>query len=286
MDDTIIIQTIISGIMMGFVYALVSIGLNLIYGVMDVVNFAHGSFLMMGMYTTYWINKYTGLDPVLSAPVAAVAVGILGGLSYKLIVKRVMDAPALAQIFATFGIMIFLEALAHFLWSPDYRMVEKTAFGDVVTLFGIRVASAKLVVALGAILATAALFWFYNRTKTGIALQATAISKQAAKLMGIDTDRMFLISWILGGATVGVAGALIAAFYTVFPTVGTTFILIAFAVVVLGGFGSITGALYAGLIIGVIESVSGIFLPSFKYAIVYAIFIGVIVFRPRGLLGR
>lgn len=285
MDSGVIAQALISGLMMGFVYALVSIGLNLIYGVMEVVNFSHGAFLMIAMYTAYWMSRLAGLDPVLSVPVCAAVVGILGGLTYKLVIKKVMDAPPLAQVFSTFGIMIFLEALAQFLWSPDYRNAA-TVFSGVVSVFGLRIAVTKLVVAVGAIATTAGLFWFYNRTKTGKALQATAISRQAARLMGIDTERMFLISWVLGGMTVGIAGALLATFYNIFPTVGTVFVLIAFTVVVLGGFGSITGALVAGLIVGIIENIAGIYIPSFKYAVVYAIFIAVIVFRPKGLLGR
>ncbi len=286
MDLAVILQTLLSGVMMGFVYALVSIGLNLIYGVMEIINFSHGAFLMLAMYIAYWLNVMAGTDPVLAAPASGLAIGLLGALTYKLIIKRVMKAPALAQVFSTFGLLVFLEALAHFLWTADYRTVEKTAFSGVVSLFGLRVGLAKLVVAACAILTTAVLFWFYNRTKTGKALQATAISHRAAKLMGIDTDRMFLISWILGGATVGMAGAFLASLYNIFPTIGTTFVLLAFAVVVLGGFGSITGTLYAGLIIGLIENVAGIFAPAFKYAVVYALFIGVIVFRPKGLLGR
>ena len=286
MDSVLLIQILVSGLMMGFVYALVSIGLNLIYGVMEIVNFAHGAFLMVAMYIAFWLSQLIGLDPVFAVPVCAAAIGLLGALTYGLIIKRVIDAPPLAQIFATFGLMLVLEALAQFLWSADYRTVENTIFSGVVTVAGLRVGTAKLIVAVGAILTTAILFWFYNRTKTGKALQATAISKQAAMLMGIDTNKMYLLSWILGGASVGAAGALLATFYNIFPTVGTAFVLIAFAVVVLGGFGSITGALYAGLIIGVIENCAGVFAPSFKYAVVYALFIAVIVFKPKGLMGR
>ncbi|MHB0885941.1 MAG: branched-chain amino acid ABC transporter permease [Bacillota bacterium] len=286
MSSGIILQTLLSGLMIGFVYALVSIGLNLIYGIMEVINFAHGSFLMMAMYIAFWVNVYLGLDPVLSAPITGLAIALLGALTYKLVIKKVMNAPSVAQVFSTFGLMVFLEALAQFLWTADFRTVQKTAFSGVVTAFGLRVGAAKLAVAGAAIITTAVLFWFYNRTKTGRALQATAISHKAAKLMGIDTDRMFLISWALGGATVGMAGAFLASIYNIFPTVGTIFVLIAFAVVVLGGFGSITGALYAGLIIGVVEAFAGLWQPAFKYAIVYALFIAVIVFRPKGLLGR
>ena len=286
MDGGLLLQVLVSGVLMGFVYSLVSMGLTLIYGVMEIVNFAHGAFLMVGMYIAYWMSKVAGIDPVLSIPICALGIGLLGAATYRFIIRKVMDAPPLAQVFATFGLMLVLEAVAQFLWSADFRTVENTYFSGVIDILGLRLGTAKLIVSLGALLTTGGLFWFYSKTKTGKALQATAISKQAAKLMGIDTDRMFMISWILGGASVGIAGALLATFYNLFPTVGTGFVLIAFAVVVLGGFGSITGTLYAGLIIGVIESFAGIFAPAFKYAVVYAIFIAVIVFKPKGLMGR
>lgn len=281
-----LVQVLVSGLMMGFVYALVSIGLNLIYGVMEVVNFAHGAFLMIGMYTAYWVNVSIGLDPVLAAPISALIVGGLGALTYLLIIKKVLNESPTAQIFCTFGLMVFLESTALYFFSPDFRSVKDSMFSGTINFLGLNISEAKLVVSIGAILTTAVLFWLYNHTSIGRALRATAISHQAAKLMGIDTEKMFLLSWILGGATVGIAGALLASYYNIFPTVGMTFVLIAFTVVVLGGFGSIRGTLYAGLIIGLVENFAGIVNPSLKYAVVYAIFILVIVFRPKGLLGR
>lgn len=287
MSFEILAQTLVSGLLIGSVYSLIAIGLTLIYGVMDMVNFAHGAYLMLAMFTAYWLNVLMGWDPLVSLPVCALLLYGVGVGTYRLLIKRVLAAPTVAQIFATFGLMVFMENSAQFLWNPDYRLVENTIVKGNIALAGVHFSIPKLVAALGCVLTTAAIFWFISKTRTGRALQATAINKDAAKLMGIDTDKMFRITWGLGGACVGVAGALLSTFYYVFPEVGGVFNLLAFVVVALGGFGSVMGAFYAGLLIGVIENVAGILIgPAFKYAVVFFIFVLVVTLRPQGLMGR
>ncbi len=282
----IILQIIVSGLLIGFVYSLIAIGLTLIYGVMDIVNFAHGAFLMLGMFTAYWLNQLFNFDPLLSLPISIIAIYLLGWLSYKFVVNKVLNAPPVAQIFVTFGLMVFLENLALFLWSPDFRIIKDTFVSGDFNIGEIMFNIPKLIAALGSVLITGAIFWFMSKTRTGRALKATAINRDAAKLMGINTDKMFALAWGIGGGAVGAAGALLTNFYYIFPTVGATFNLLAFVTVALGGFGSIQGALVAGLLIGIIENLAGVFIgPAFKYAVVFAIFILVIVIRPNGLMG-
>lgn len=280
-------QVIVSGLLIGAVYALIAVGLTLIYGVMDVVNFAHGTFLMLSMFTAYWLHELLHFDPIISLPVCVAVIFALSWVSYKVIVKRVLDAPPVMQIFATFGLMVFLENLALVLWKPDYRIIQDSFVTGNFAVADVNISAPKLAAAIGSLLMTAFVVWFMAKTKTGRSLKATAINRNAAKLMGINTDRMFGIAWGVGGACLGVAGALLATFYYIFPGVGSIFNLLAFVTVGLGGFGSISGAFVAGLLIGVIENVAGFLIdPAFKYAIVFIIFILVILFRPQGLMGR
>jgi len=283
----IILQMILSGLLIGLIFSLVAVGLNLIFGVMDIVNFAHGEFLMISMYLAYWMYHLWSIDPIFSIPVCALALFCLGVATYKILITRIMNAPMLAQIFATFGLMIFLQNLAFFLWKPDYRSISSSLISGRIEFAGTFVGIPQLVAAAGALVTTGILFYLINRTELGRALRATSEDRQAAALMGINTERMFALSWGLGGACVGIAGALLAVFYPIFPQVGMVFGLTAFVVVVLGGFGSITGAFIAGIIIGLVQVSSGLlFAPAYKNVFVYAIFLLVVFIRPQGLLGK
>jgi branched-chain amino acid transport system permease protein len=283
----IILQTLLSGLLLGLIFSLVAVGLNLIFGVMDLVNFAHGEYLMLSMYIAYWLATLWGIDPLLSLPLCAGALFILGVATYRFLIARVMEAPMLAQIFATFGLMVFLQNVAFFLWKPDYRTVGKSLISGNFELLGAFVGLPQLVAAGGALITTGLVFFLINRTELGRALRATSENRMAASLMGIDTKRMFALAWGVGAACVGVAGALLSTFYPIFPQVGAVFGLTAFVVVVLGGFGSITGAFVAGIIIGLIQVTGGlIFAPAYKYAFVYALFLLVVFIRPQGLMGK
>jgi branched-chain amino acid transport system permease protein len=286
MSAEILAQTLLSGILMGFVYALIAAGLSLIFGLMEIVNFAHGEFLMLGMFTAFWFYTLFGLDPLLAIPVCAVVLFALGVATYYGIIRRILDAPALIQICATFGLAVLLRSAAQFFWTPDFRTISNPWAAGRVDLIGMHLGRPQLVASLGCLAAFGVLSWFVTRTETGLALQATAQDRQAAQLMGIRTDRMFALGWGIGAACVGVAAALLSQFFYVFPEVGGLFALLAYVAVALGGFGSITGALYAGLLIGVVEGLGGLAAPSFKFAIVFALYLGVMLWRPRGLFGR
>ncbi len=283
----VLAQGILNGILMGFVYALISVGLTLIFGLMEIVNFAHGEFLMLSMYTAFWAWTLFGLDPLLSVPLCAAALFLLGWLTYVGIIRRVLGGPMLAQIFATFGLGIFLRAAAQFLWTPDFRQVGRAWVQGPVKILGISVGLPQVVASGASLVAFGLLYWFITRTETGMALEATAEDRQAAALMGINTERMFALGWGIGSACVGVAGAFLASFFYIFPQVGFLFALIAYVIVALGGFGSIPGSLAAGLIIGLVEVLGGLFIaPAFKYVAVYLIYLLIVLVRPQGLLGK
>jgi branched-chain amino acid transport system permease protein len=272
---------------MGCLYALIAAGLSLIFGLMEIVNFAHGEFLMLGMYTTFWMYALFALDPLLSVPVSAAALFLLGWLTHKGIIRRILGGPMLAQIFATFGLGIFLRAAAQFLWTPDFRQVGRAWIQGPVRILGVSVGLPQVVASGACLVAFGLLYLFITKTETGMALEATAEDREAAALMGINTERMFALGWGIGAACVGVAGAFLASFFYVFPYVGWLFALMAYVTVALGGFGSIPGSLVAGLLIGLIEVLSGLLIaPAFKYAAVFAVYLAVVLIRPQGLFGK
>jgi branched-chain amino acid transport system permease protein len=283
----VVLQMVASGILWGFVFALVALGLTLIFGVMDIVNFAHGEFLMIAMYFAFWLSVWPKIDPLVSLPLVAAALGLIGLVVYWLLIRRVLKAPMLAQIFSTFGLMIFLQGLAQVLWSPSYRAVAAPLFHGAVKVGSVDFSKPQLVAAAGAVLATGAIFLFMTRTRAGWALQAVSQDRQAAALMGIPVERTFALAWVIGAAMVGVAGALLAEFYYIFPTVGSTFANIAFAAVALGGFGSIQGAFVAGIVMGVVQVLGGFFISSaLAPALIFAVYLVVVALRPQGFFGR
>ncbi|MCX5818003.1 MAG: branched-chain amino acid ABC transporter permease [Proteobacteria bacterium] len=290
-----LIDALLQGILMGLLFALVALGLNIIWGVMDIVNFAHGEFLMIGMYTTYWTSLLLDIDPLLTLPVAALVGVLLGIASYYGLIRYLLRGPAIAQLFGTFGLMLFLRYLAQFLFGIDYRIIQKgILIGKSLSIGPFIFDCTKLAAGLLSLFAFAFVYYFLNKTKTGKALKATSINKEAASYMGIRTDKMNAIAWAIGGGTVGIAGGLLANFYYVYPTVGLLFVMIAFACVALGGFGSIKGVFFAGLLVGILEMVFPVFGslvnsdflgPHFKFTIVYLTYFIIVVFRPQGLFG-
>lgn len=279
-------QTLLSGVLMGLIFSLVAVGLTLIWGIMDIVNFAHGDFLMSGMYISYWMYTLWGIDPLVSLPVSGILLFLLGMVVYRLVIRKILGAPMLIQIFATFGIMILMRYVAFYFFKPNYRSVQHTLLSGNIDLGGVYLAIPQLAAAVGAFLTTGAVYVLIHKTRVGGALQATAEDREAAALMGIDTDRMFTLAWGIGAATAGIAGSLLSNFFYIFPEVGGIFGLIAFVAVTLGGFGNVAGAFVAGILIGVVEAMAGyLYDPALKTVFVYLLFLGVLFFRPQGLLG-
>lgn len=286
MFSTELAQTLLSGVLMGLIFSLVAVGLTLIWGIMDIVNFAHGDFLMSGMYISYWMYALWGIDPLLSLPVSGAFLFFLGMVAYRLVIRRILGAPMLIQIFATFGIMILMRYVAFYFFKPNYRSIQQTLLSGNIDLHGVYLSIPQLAAAAGAFLTTGAVYVLIHKTRVGGALQATAEDREAAALMGIDTDRMFTLAWGIGAATAGIAGSLLSTFFYIFPEVGGIFGLIAFVAVTLGGFGNVAGAFVAGILIGVVEAMAGyLYDPALKTVFVYVLFLGVLFFRPQGLLG-
>lgn len=287
MSETLLIQLLVSALGMGFIFALIAIGLTLIYGVMDVVNFAHGEFIMVAMYATYIAFATWGLDPLVTLPVVAVLMFAFGVAVYYLLIRHVLGGAMHAQIFATFGLMVFLQAGAQFFLGADYYAVSGSLLSGVMRISGVTVPLPHVAAIVGASLTTAVLYWFVFRTGPGRSLRAASQDRQAALTVGINVDRMFALAWGIGAACVGVAGSLLSNFYYVYPRVGALFVLVAYVTVALGGFGSIHGALLAGVLIGLLQVFAGFFISSeLKFVPVFLVYLLVVLLWPRGLAGK
>jgi branched-chain amino acid transport system permease protein len=282
----ILLQVVVSGLLMGSVYALFSSGLTLIWGMMNVVNFAHGDFVMLAMYAAFYAFTLLKLGPVFFIPGAAALLFVLGVVVYLGLVRHVAKGPMLAQILGTFGLALVLRYTAFWAFSANFVSLPDNLVGGTFDIGGLRIEASRLLAGVLALLITLAMHLVLTRTALGSRLLAVAEDRNAAMLMGIRPDRMQAIAWGIGAASTGVAGALIALFFYISPTVGESLSLIAFVVVCLGGFGSVPGALIAGLGIGVIEALSAYLIGAvYQDVVVYSLFLIVLWVRPQGLLG-
>jgi branched-chain amino acid transport system permease protein len=283
----ILLQILVGGLLLGAVYSLLASGLTLIWGMMNVVNFAHGEFIMLGMYVAFWVFALLGGGPVGFTIAAAVALFILGALTYLVLIRHVMKGPILAQILSTFGLMLFLRYLAVWAFTANFRTLPDNVIGGSVNVGGIHVSMPQLVAGLAAFALTVCLHLLLTRTRVGSQMLAVSEDAGAAMLMGIRPDRMQALAWGLAGASAAVAGALLATFFPISPMVAESLVLIAFVVVALGGFGSVPGTLLSGLLIGLIESLSAYYIaPNYKDVVVFALFVVILWVRPQGLLGK
>lgn len=282
----IFIQVIVGGLLLGAVYALFSSGLTLIWGMMNFINFAHGEFVMLGMYVALLVVTYLAGGPAAFGLAAAVVMFVLGALIYVAVIRHVMRGPMLAQILSTFGLALLLRYSAFWIFSADFRTLPETSLSGTINAGGILISIPQLVSGLVAAALTLGMHLMLTRTRIGSQLLAVAEDRNAAMLMGIRPDRMQALAWGLSAASAGIAGALMATSYPFSPGVGETFVLTAFVVVTLGGFGSVPGAMLAGLIIGLIQALSAYYLgPIYKDVVVYALFVALLWLRPQGLLG-
>jgi branched-chain amino acid transport system permease protein len=280
------IQLTINGLLQGGIYSLISIGLTLIFGVTRIVNFAHGEFLMLAMYATFFLFHFVGVDPYLSILIVTPLLFVLGICSERLVIHPILNAPSFMQIFATVGLSVALQNAALFFWTADYRSVKTTYSGMMVPAGEFLISFARLMTFLAAIVISYGVFLYLKKTYTGKAIRAVAQNRTAATLMGINIRQIYLFTFGLGTALVGIAGALLMPIYYVFPTVGGLFVLTAFVVVVLGGLGNMTGAFIGGLVIGLVESYSGFYgATQLKEAVYFVIFILVLLLKPSGFYG-
>jgi branched-chain amino acid transport system permease protein len=285
--SSILVQVIVGGLLLGAVYALFSAGLTLIWGMMNIVNFAHGDFVMLAMYVAFVVWKLFGGGPLVGAPIAALVLATLGVVVYFGLIRSIMKGPMLAQILGTFGLALLLRYAAFWYFGANFLSLPENLVGGTFDVFGIRIEASRLLAGVVALIVTGALHFLLTRTTLGSKMLAVSEDSSAAQLMGIRPDTMQAIAWAIAAGVTGIAGALIATFFYVVPTVGETLGLIAFVTVSLGGFGSVPGALVAGLLIGVIESLSAYWIGAvYKDIVVYALFLGFLWFRPQGLMGK
>src|SRR5215813_822471 len=288
---TLLLQAVANGLLMGFLYALVAVGLTIIWGLMEMINFAHGEFLMLGMFGAWWLSASFRVDPLVAIVPIALVMYAFGVLVYRHLMRRVQGGDPFTQIFATIGLLYLLQNAVVAGFTSDYRFVNDTLLqrlgGARLTVAGVTFAVPLLLAAGLALLLFLILYMLIERTEFGLALQATSEDRDAARLVGIRPQRMFSVAWGLGAALVAIAGAILVNFFSVYPQVGLQFTVLAYAIVALGGFGSILGTLLAALLVGVIQSVTVVYLPpAFKDAFVFASYLLIGLFRPQGLFGR
>jgi len=279
-------QLVLSGIFIGSIYALMSMGLTLIFGVLRIVNFAHGEFLMLGMYGAWAITRLFGLNPYVAAIAVVPAMFLFGAIVHQLVVRPGLDKPHLVVVFATMGLSIFMQNVALMIMTADLWDVAPI-FSRSVTIGPFYFKAELLLGFVVTIVCTFFLRWLIRTTYLGKAIRATVQDGEAAMLMGIPVPRIFLITFAGGSALVGLAACIMMPLFSVFPTVGLNFVLIAFVIVVLGGMGSIEGALLGGICIGVVQSLSSYYVaPAYGQMFYFILFLLVMIFRPNGLLGQ
>ena len=280
-------QLIVSTVLLGGVYALIAVGLTLIFGVMRVVNFAYGEFLMLAMYLAFFAFAFLRLDPYVTLVLALPLFLGLGWVSYRIVMRPVIHASDQVQVFTTVGLSIALQNVALVLWTADARFVRTSYYAVTLRIGGAALNLAQIVAFAVAVVFTAALFAFMRWSYTGKVMRATAQDRQASALMGIDTDKIYALTWAVGVTCVGAAGVLLSPIYPVYPTAGLQFVLIAFVAVVLGGLGDMAGALIASLIVAAVEVVGSYVLgTAWKEMLYLVLFIGILIVRPAGLFGQ
>ncbi|MBW1649523.1 MAG: branched-chain amino acid ABC transporter permease [Deltaproteobacteria bacterium] len=287
-----LIEDIINGILMGSIYGLTALGLTVIFGVLKVINFAHGSLLMVGMYVAYWIITATGIHPYIALFIAAPIMFFFGYYLQDIIIKPIFKAEKnvrepITVIIVTTGLWYILDNLTLLIFGPQYRSIQDNALkGAMLEIGEIFISVPKLCGAITAVITALAIYLFFQKTKTGRAVRATSIDRETASLMGINQYKIYNIAFGIGTAAAGIAAVTLVPFYNIFPTVGVLFDIKGFIIVVLGGLGSILGAMLGGIIIGLIESVGPQFMSStWTEAIVYGLFLLVLFIKPSGLFG-
>jgi branched-chain amino acid transport system permease protein len=284
--EAVIAQALVNGLLIGGIYALVSIGVTLIFGVVKIVNFAQGEFVMIGMYISYWLATHIGLDPVASLIVSMPVLFVTGVVLQRVLIRRVLGLGDMPQIFLTFALSLLLINVALLLFTADYRTVQTSYSDSAIRIGPVYVGVARLIAFVVAILLTGALEVFLRVTDLGKAMRAASQNPEVAMLMGINPGHVFSVAVGLSLALAGAAGSLIMPFYSVYPSVGQAFVLMAFVVVVLGTLGSVRGAFIASLMMGVAESLGVQFIGADSgLIVVFAVLLLTLAVKPTGLFG-
>ena len=279
-----LLQVIISGLLLGGVYALFAAGMNMIFGVLRVINLAHGEFMMIGAYTTFWLFTAANLNPLLSIPVSALVMFALGSVIERTMIERVVDQPLLSSLLLTFGLSTFFMGTALLLWTANFRSVPYLT--GSVNVLGLNLSQTRLVAFVIALAVTGLTYAFLRFTTFGKAIRATAQNAEVAQVCGINVGRVRLATFALGSAMAAIAGSLIAMIFTISPEMGRMFIGRAFAIVVLGGLGSFVGAFLGALVLGMVETLAAYFTNTqLAEGVSYAVLVLVLLLRPSGVFG-
>jgi branched-chain amino acid transport system permease protein len=283
----IVFQQMVNGLIAGSIYALTAMGLTMIFGIMDIINFAHGEIYMLGAFLTYIFCVSLGFPYLLSLVVAMVAVGGIGIAIEKVTFKPLRNTPLMNTLLASLGLSIFLQNLALLIWGPDPRKIPSSYSTEIIEFLGISITMQRLLVIIVTVILFLFLYYFIQKTTMGKCMRATAQEPEGAALIGVDIDQVFWVTFAVGCALAAAAGSLIGVIFLVTPTMGNVPVLKAFIVVIVGGLGSFLGAIMAGFLLGVTESLMGGFISSaYMDVIAFAILILILLFRPSGLFGR
>lgn len=279
-------QALFEGIINGSTLALVAMGIALVWRVMGILSFTQGEFLMIAMFCSFYLNLYFGLDPIVSLPICMAIMFGIGFIVYKLIIARALRGPVLSQRLITFALSMVLVNLALLLFSGDFKTIPEVAVSGSIDLGFMVLSKQKIVPFVISVCVAGFMFLFLNKTRTGKAIRATSMNKTAAGLVGINPEKTYALAFGLSAAIAGAAGCALTYFYYIYPNVGANFQLFGFIAVVMGGFGSIPGAFFGGLIMGLADSFTGVYMnTAFKYVGICVVFLLLVQFKPKGLFG-
>ncbi len=280
-------QAIINGILLGAVYGTIGIGFSLVWGVMNIINLAHGSFIMIGAYLSYTIYTVYGIDPFLSIPIVMVLLFLIGYAIQRYLMNLVVRGSVFITLTFTFGLQILIANICLLIWKADYRSINLSYSGASIPIGGVVIPVVRLGIFAVAILLTFLFYIFMKRTKIGLAINATAQNYEGARVVGVDVKNIYSITMGVSAALAGVSGSLIAPIMSINPFIGGPLIGKAFVICVLGGLGSTVGALAGGLVLALVETIGTSFIPSsFQNLLGFVVLVLVLIFMPRGLFGK
>lgn len=282
-------QVLVNWLLLGSLYAAVALGFSLVWGIMNIVNLAHGAFIIVGAYTAFWLYTRLHIDPYLGIPLTMAVLFVVGWIVQYVAINRVIRAPLLVTFLLTFGLDLLIIDLIQQFFSSDLRSINTAYAGNGLDIGSTHISFDHLIAAVVAIVLTAALNYFLTRTRTGNAILATGMDRDAARLMGISIRHTYALTFAIGAALAGAAGSMLAELYPFNPSVGDTFTLRAFVIIVLGGLGTPWGAVAGGLVFGLAETVVPLIPgvgPGYDDAIAFALLVAILIVRPNGLLGK
>ena len=286
MDATLALQLMVQGILLGGIYGLIAMGLSLIFGVMGVINFAHGQMMVIAMYVSYWIFVLFGIDPYLSLVIVAAVIFVLGYAIQSTVVNRILDYPEAMQVLPLVSLGLILENMALLFWGPDHRSPQTALSLKTFWIGSVMVDVSRLIAFALAIIITLLIFLFLKKSNIGKRIRAASDNRTGAIVVGIDVNRIYNVSFAIGAATTAAAGVLLLPLMPLSPHIGHDFTLTAFIVVILGGMGNLMGALVGGLILGLAESLATLFLPAtLKQVVSFSFLVIIMLFRPQGIFG-